>query len=126
MIRKDGVVASREGVVLRQARDEDLLRVDELTITCYTAIQESYVAMLGKECYQRVRHSPELTWEERKTRQNRQLYEEHPEWVWVLEEKGEVFGFITFYLFPQQGYAHIDNNGVHPDYVGKGLGKYMY
>lgn len=126
MIGINGVVARREGVVLRKTRDEDLPRVDEITIICYTSIHESYVAMLGEECYERVRHNPELTWEERKTKQNRQLYEEHPEWVWVLEEKGEVFGFITFYLFPQQGYSHIDNNGIHPDYAGKGWGKFMY
>ena len=110
MIGKNGVVAKREDVVLRQARDEDLPRVDEITVICYTSIHESYVAMLGEECYERVRHNPELTWGERKTRQNRRAYEEHPEWVWVLEEDGEVFGFITFYLFPQQGYGHIDNS----------------
>lgn len=108
--------------MLRQARDEDLPRVDELTVICYTAIQASYVALLGEECYERVRHNPELTWEERKTRQNRQLYQEHPEWVWVLEEDGKIFGFITFYLFPQQGYGHIDNNGLQPEFAGKGWG----
>jgi GNAT superfamily N-acetyltransferase len=126
LIGKDGVVAKREGVVLRVAQEDDLPRVDEITVICYTSIHGSYVAMLGEQCYERVRHNPELTWEERKTRQNRRAFEEHPEWVWVLEEDGQVFGFITFYLFPQQGYAHIDNNGIHPDYAGKGWGKYMY
>lgn len=126
MIGKNGVVASRGNVVLRVARGEDLPGVDAITVICYAAIQESYVAMLGEQCYQTVRHDPELTWEERKTRQNRQLYQEHPEWVWVLEEDGIVFGFITFYLYPHQGYGHIDNNGLHPDYAGKGWGKFMY
>jgi ribosomal protein S18 acetylase RimI-like enzyme len=126
LIGKDGIVAKRDGVVLRLAQDEDLPRVDEITIVCYTAIQDGYVAMLGEECYARVRHNPELTWEERKTRQNRQLYVEHPEWVWVLEENDQILGFVTFCLFPQQGYGHIDNNGVHPDHAGKGWGKYMY
>ncbi len=112
--------------MLRRAREEDLPSVDEITVICYRPIYESYVAMIGEECHQRVRHNPELTWEERKTRQNRQLYEEHPEWVWVLEENGEVFAYITFYLFPKQGYGHIDNNGVDPGRAGKGWGKYMY
>jgi len=123
---KNRIVARRGDVVLRQAHAEDLPRVDEITVICYTPIFESYVAMIGEECYQRVRHNPELTWDERKTGQNRRLYEEHPEWVWVLEDRGEVIGFITFYLFPQQGYGHIDNNGVHPDYAGQGWGKFMY
>jgi ribosomal protein S18 acetylase RimI-like enzyme len=126
LIGGDGVVATREGVVLRRARAEDLPRVDEITVTCYAPIQESYVAMVGEECYARVRHRPDLTWEERKIRQNRELYEEHPDWVWVLEEGGEVFGYVTFYLFPQQGYGHIDNNGVLPDRAGRGWGKTMY
>jgi len=126
MIGSDGIVATRGSVVLRQARDEDLPRVDEITIICYAAIQASFVAMLGEECYERVRHNPELNWEERKIRQNRRLFAEHPDRVWVLEEHAQVFGFVTFYLFPEQGYGHIDNNGVHPDHAGIGWGKFMY
>ena len=120
------IIAERSGVTLRQARDEDLPQVDRITIICYTPIHESYVAMLGEECYEVVRHDPELTWEERKTGQVHRLYREHPEWLWVLERAGKVFGFITFYLFPKQGYGHIDNNGVHPDHAGQGWGKFMY
>jgi ribosomal protein S18 acetylase RimI-like enzyme len=126
MTDKEGWIAAQGGVVLRQARDEDLLRLDEITILCYAAIQASYVAMLGEACYDRVRHNPELTWQQRKTGQNRRLYAEHPDWVWVLEEQGQVFGFVTFYLFPAQSYGHIDNNGVHPEHAGKGWGKFMY
>jgi ribosomal protein S18 acetylase RimI-like enzyme len=120
------IVAERNGVVLRHARDEDLPRVDEIAIMCYTPIFESYVQMLGEECYQVVRHDPELTWQERKTGQIHRLYSEHPEWLWVLDKDGEILGFVTFYLFPQQGYGHIDNNGVHPDCAGQGWGKFMY
>lgn len=47
--------------------------------------------MLGEELYEAVRHDPELTWEERKTAQNRRLFDEHPEWVWVLEEESVRF-----------------------------------
>ena len=120
------VIAERDGVILRQVRQEDMSRMDEITVICYTPIFESYVSMLGEECYEVVRHDPELTWEERKTGQNHRLYSQHPDWLWVLEEQGEVFGFVTFYLFPQQGYGHIDNNGVHPDRAGQGWGKFMY
>jgi ribosomal protein S18 acetylase RimI-like enzyme len=126
LIGPDGIIARSQGVLLRLACDEDLPRVDEITVLCYAAIHESYVAMLGEHCYARVRHNPELTWVERKTGQNRLLYAEHPDWVWVLEENGRVIGFVTFYLFPQQLYGHIDNNGVHPEYAGRGWGKYMY
>jgi ribosomal protein S18 acetylase RimI-like enzyme len=126
MIPTDGIIAARGEVILRQAREEDLPGVDEITILCYTPIQASYVAMLGQDCYQTVRHNPELTWEQRKTLQNRRLFAEHPDWVWVLEQHAQVFGFITFYIFPEQGYGHIDNNGVHPEQSGKGWGVFMY
>lgn len=63
------IVAERNGVVLRYAREGDFPQLDALTILCYTRIQASYVAMLGESCYEAVRHNPELTWEERKTGQ---------------------------------------------------------
>jgi hypothetical protein len=65
------VIAERNGAVLRAARPDDLPAIDTLTVTCYAPIQESYVAMVGPECYEAVRHEPELTWEERKIAQNR-------------------------------------------------------
>jgi ribosomal protein S18 acetylase RimI-like enzyme len=119
-------IAERNGAVLRHARDDDWPRVDELAILCYTPIQESYVAMLGEECYQAVRHDPQLTWEERKTEQVRRVYREHPEHVWVLERQGEVFGFVTFQLVSDKSMGQISNNGVHPDHAGQGWGTFMY
>jgi ribosomal protein S18 acetylase RimI-like enzyme len=112
--------------VLRTARAGDLPAIDELTVLCYSPIQESYVAMLGADCYDAVRNDPELTWEERKIRQNRTLYEQHPDWVWVLELEERVFGFVTFWLVPAQSYGHIDNNGVHRDQAGRGWATFMY
>ena len=119
-------MAERDGAVLRHARDADLPIVDELTVLCYAPIQASYVAMLGEDCYAAVRHQPELTWEERRIGQNRRLYETHPDWVWVLERDDDFFGFVTFWLVPEQHYGHIDNNGVHPSHAGQGWATFMY
>ena len=82
--------------------------------------------MLGEDCYAAVRHDPELTWEERKTKQNRDVVAEHPEWVWVLDVRGDVFGFVTFWLVADKQYGHIDNNGVHPGRAGEGWATFMY
>jgi ribosomal protein S18 acetylase RimI-like enzyme len=82
--------------------------------------------MLGDDCYQAVRDAPELTWEERKLRQNRRLFASHPEQVWVLEEQGDVFGYVTFWLVPERHHGHIDNNAVHPERVGQGWATFMY
>jgi hypothetical protein len=91
----ESVVARRGDAVLRHAAERDLPAVDELAVECYRPIQESYMAMLGEEIYEYVRHEHELTWEQRKIGQNRRLFAEHPDWVWVLEEHGDLFGFVT-------------------------------
>ncbi len=119
-------IARREGAVLREAREGDLAAIDGLTVLGYRAIQESYVAMLGADCYEAVRADPELTWEERKIRQNRRLFASHPEQVWVLVDEDGVFGFVTFWLFPAQLYGHLDNNAVHPSRAGRGWATFMY
>jgi ribosomal protein S18 acetylase RimI-like enzyme len=95
-------------------------------VICYAPIQASYVAMLGEECYDAVRHEPELTWKQRKIAQNRRLYDRNPDWLWVLDDAGTIFGFVSFWLVPEQHYGHIDNNGVHPDRAGQGWATFMY
>jgi ribosomal protein S18 acetylase RimI-like enzyme len=120
------VIAERGEVVLRTADEDDLPAVDALTAICYAPIQASFVAMLGEDCYEAVRPAPELSWEARKAEQNRSLFAEHPDQVWVLDDDGRVFGFVTFWLFPERSYGHIDNNGVDPTRVGEGWAGFMY
>jgi ribosomal protein S18 acetylase RimI-like enzyme len=100
--------------------------VDEIAIACYRPIYESRVRMLGEECYRAVRPDPQLTWEQRKIGQIHRLYQEQADWLWVLEEDGQVFGFITFRLHPQRNYGQIENNGILPERAGRGWGKFMY
>jgi ribosomal protein S18 acetylase RimI-like enzyme len=82
--------------------------------------------MIGAETYEAVRHPPELTWEERKRAQNRDLFAAHPDQVWVLERAGNVFGYVTFWLFPEQQYGHLDNNAVAGAAAGQGWATLMY
>ena len=119
-------IAERDGAVLRLARNDDLEAVDRLTVEGYRAIQESYVSLIGAETYAAVRQEPELSWDERKCAQNRLLFDAHPEQVWVLDRDGDVFGFVTFWLFPEQSYGHIDNNAVRADVAGQGWATFMY
>jgi ribosomal protein S18 acetylase RimI-like enzyme len=120
------IVGERGNAILRHATEGDLPAIDALTVACYRPIQKTLVSMLGAECYDAVRPEPELTWEQRKTAQNRRLFAEHSDQVWVLEEDGEVFGFVTFWLFPERSYGHLDNNGVDPGKVGQGWATFMY
>ncbi len=118
-------IAERDGTILRYARQEDLPQIDRITVICYKAIHESWVAMQGEDVYNAIRN-PEVSWEERKAAQNRELFAEHPEWVWVLENKGGIIGFVTFKINKEIGYGLLDNNGVLPKYAGRGWGKFMY
>src|SRR4029453_10785629 len=92
------VIARRGEVVLRTAREDDLPAIDALTTVCYAPIQASFVAQLGEDCYEVGQAEPGLSWEARKARQNRSLFSEHPDQVWVLDDDGWIFGFVTFWL----------------------------
>ena len=120
------VIAQREGVVLRRAREGDLAAIDRLTAIGYAPIQDSFVAMVGEDCYQAVLADPEQAWDARKAAQNRNLFAEHPEQVWVLDADGRIVGFVTFWLFPERSYGHLDNNAVDPERAGEGWATFMY
>ena len=117
------MIGTKDNAVLRLARPEDMPRIDEITIVCYTAIHESWVAMQGDEISEALK-DPDVSWEERKTEQNHRLFAEHPEWVWVLELESKIIGFVSFTVRRKLGI--IDNNGVLPEHAGKGWGKFMY
>ena len=114
------MIAERDGVVLRHATAADLPAIDHLTAVGYAPIQESFVAMLGADLYETVQADPGQTWEQRKAQQNRRLFAEHPEQVWVLEDTGWVFGYVTFWLVPARSYGHLDNSAVDPACRGEG------
>ncbi|MCK4566165.1 MAG: GNAT family N-acetyltransferase [Candidatus Thorarchaeota archaeon] len=119
------IVTERDGMVLRFARIDDFQKIDEITVICYKAIHESWIAMQG-ESVSEVFRTPDMTWEERKTKQNHDLFAEHPEWVWVLEQNSDIIGFVTFKIDSEKGFGLIENNGVFPQHAGRGLGKFMY
>ena len=119
------IVATRGNSVLRYATKEDFPRIDEITIICYTAIHKSWIEMQS-ESISEVLRDPGVTWQERKTKQNHDLFAKHPECVWVLEQNSDIIGFVTFWINYERGIGTIDNNGVLPQYAGRGLGKFMY
>jgi len=119
------IVVEKDGLVLRQAQLGDMSSIDEITIICYTAIAESWIEMQSEAITEALR-DPSMTWQERKIKQNHDLFGEHPEWVWVLERDSTIIGFVTFKINFDRGLGIIDNNGVLPEFAGKGIGKFMY
>ena len=119
------VIATKNEFTLRFAVPDDFKEIDAITITCYQAIHDSWVDMHGKELYFHL-YDPNEDWKTKKTRQNHDLFAEHPEWIWVLENDDSVIGFVSFRLNHEKSYGVIENNGVLPKYAGNGLGKFMY
>ncbi len=121
------IIAKKDEATLRQAVEEDLERILEITITCYASIQESFVSIIGEDLYDGVIRKPTgLEWTERKERQIRRLFDKHPEWIWVLEDESGVFGYVSFTLAVEQSLGEIDNNGIDPSHAGKGWATFMY
>ena len=120
-----GTFAKRGNVVLRRAKDADLPRLDEITIVCYTPIHESFVAIVGEQCYEAITGSRVEDWESRKTNRIRKTYAEHPDCVWVLQEDEVVFGFVTFALLPDEKRVWIEDNGLTPERRGEGWSTFM-
>ena len=120
------IIDQRKQAILRQAKEKDLSRIDEITVICYSAIYESFVENVGKDIFQGIYFKSELPWPKSKTIQNHNLFAEHPDWLWVLEDQDNIFGFVSFKLKPEKNYGLIDNNGVLPAYAGQGWGKFMY
>ncbi|MFW9920085.1 MAG: GNAT family N-acetyltransferase [Candidatus Thorarchaeota archaeon] len=119
------ILGEIDGKTLRFATKSDLQHIDQITIICYQKIHESWVAHQGADIAEGLR-TPGVSWEERKTKQNRDLFAEHPEWLWVLEDDGVPIGFMSFKLLEDQKLGIIDNNGILPRHAGKGFGKFMY
>ena len=119
-------MARRDSAILRLARADDMPRLVEVTVAAWRPIFAEYFAMVGEECYYATNGDPGGTWEERKGSQIRRAFAEHPEWMWVLENDGQIIGFITFTLSPRQNMGEIGNNAVDPNNTGKGWATWMY
>jgi len=118
-------IAGRDGTALRFAAPDDMPQIDRITSVCYEAIHESWMTLQSEDIYN-VLNDPSVSWQDRKNAQNHELFAEHPEWVWVLENEEGIFGYVTFKINAEKRLGIIDNNGVLPEHAGKGWGKYMY
>lgn len=119
------ILGEIDGKLLRFAEKRDMPYIDQITIICYRPINDSWISYVGTDIAKGL-GTPGVSWEERKTKQNHDLFSEHPEWVWVLEEDRTPIGFVTFRLLADRKLGVIENNGVLPGHAGQGLGKFMY
>lgn len=122
---KTNILAEREGAVLRKAREADLPRIVEITIVCYAPIHASFLDIVGEDVYQGIVADPGRDWKEHKAKRIWDTYMDHPDCVWVLEDEGSIFGFITYAVYPERKRAWIEENGILPAYRGRGWATFM-
>jgi len=119
------IIARRGGVILRTARDDDLPRIIYITVICYTPIHDSFLEVVGEDVYQGIVADPGRDWKAHKAQRVRETFKEHPGCVWVLEQAGSVFGFITYAVFPERKRAWIEENGILPEHRNQGWATFM-
>ena len=110
-----------ERAVLRPARLEDLIAVQEIAVTAWGVIYDSFRKLVGEEIWA-------IAWPDAaamKRAEIKRALDEHPEWALVTELDDKLVGFITYMLEPSRKLGIICNNGVHPDYQGHGIGTHQ-
>lgn len=108
--------------IVRPFKPDDIEAVVEIANLSWQHIYASHREIFGDELYDTL--FPED--QERKGNQVRSTCEREPEQVWICELDGKVVGFINWFIDDNKKIGEIGNNGVHPDFVGKGLGSLMY
>ena len=63
-----------------------------------------------------------VPWHARKRADIEGFCREHPEWVLVAEEDGQVVGYATFSYSEADRAGTVGNNAVHPAFRGRGTG----
>ena len=64
-------------------------------------------------------------WWEHKADTLRSIFHTNPDWVVVAEVDGQVAGYATLRI-DGQGAGWVGENGVHPDYRNRGIGRKLH
>lgn len=100
----------------------DLAAVMDIGNQAWQEIYQMFRRSYGEELFDLLIPEPATT----KGDQIRRQCDEHPDWVLVLEDNGQIQGFVTFRLDPDRGIGEIGNNAVRPVLRGQGLAQQLY
>ena len=107
---------------IRPYEPEDVESVVAIADLAWRGIHDSYRNIFGQELHDTIFPDADV----RKGNEMRGFCENHPELVWVCQLDDRVVGFISFRLECDKAIGTISNNGLMPEYVGRGLGRLMY
>lgn len=108
--------------VIRSYEPDDLQAIMDIGDRAWRNIYAMFRACYGDELF-------ELLVPDERTAKGKQIQShcaQHPEWVYVCEDNGQIVGFVTFRLNEDKKIGVIGNNAVDPDCGLKGIGQQMY
>ena len=108
--------------MIRQYKPEDLAQIMDIGNRAWREIYKMFKETYGDELFQIIVPDPETS----KGKQIKWHCEEHPEWVFICEEEGQIVGFITVFLDEEKKIGTIGNNARDPECELKGIGQQMY
>lgn len=108
--------------MIRAYRAEDLSALMNIGNQAWQDIYRMFRCCYGGELFELLTPDPDTS----KGEQIRGHCEQHPDWVLVCEQDGQIKGFVTFRLDPQRGLGEIGNNAVRLDCRGQGVAQELY
>ncbi|MBT3374438.1 MAG: GNAT family N-acetyltransferase [Lentisphaerae bacterium] len=108
--------------MIRDYRHDDLPRLMDIGNRAWAPIYDMFSQAYGTDLFERIVSNRQTD----KGDQIRNHCRQHPEWVYVCEESGEVVGFVTFRIDWENGVGAIGNNARDPECEIKGVGQHMY
>ncbi len=108
--------------MIRPYKSSDLEIIMDIGNRAWQPIYEMFGKTYGNELFDIL--TPDVKSE--KGSQIERHCRDHPEWVYVCEEQGQIVGFITFRLDAEKKIGSIGNNAVDPQRRLKGIGQQMY
>ena len=111
------------GVVIREAAEYDLPRMEEIRRAAFEPVFASFRGMLGDELYELVQARED----EAQSKLLLSLFDAESVWqLYAAEIDGAVVGFVAVLLDHETLVGEIGLNAVDPSHAGKGIGTSMY
>ena len=112
------MTAETENPVIRPARPEDAPRCGDIAVAAWSRVHEALRKIIGEEMWELCHRD----WQKDKRAQVEEHVRQRPEHSLVTEVRGEIAGFITFYVNEESLVGQVGNNAVDPRYQGRGIG----
>jgi len=107
-------------IKIRKAKKEDAEKIADMTEKIWKGytIAELLEKRYGKICGK--------NWWEYKKEEIEKSCKNHPEYVFIAEVDGKIVGYATYSLDYGRKVGMVGNNGVLPEYRGKGIGSSLH